>query len=111
MVTIETTPEFERRAKPLFKKYKSFKSDFAILLKSLEDNPYSGADLGNGLHKVRMSISSKGKGKAGGARVITYTIDKRLDDIKVKLLTIYDKSEVDNVSDTYIDWILGEIDT
>ena len=40
MVTIETTPEFERRAKPLFKKYKSFKSDFAILLKSLEDNPY-----------------------------------------------------------------------
>ena len=43
--------------------------------------------------------------------MITYTIDKRLDDIKVKLLTIYDKSEVDNVSDAYIDWILSEIDT
>lgn len=50
-------------------------------------------------------------GVTEGARVITYTIDKRLDDIKVKLLTIYDKSEVDNVSDAYIDWILSEIDT
>lgn len=57
-----------------------------------------------------MSISSKGKGKAGGARVITYVVDKRLDDINVKLLTIYDKGEVDNISDSYIDWILSEIE-
>ena len=37
--------------------------------------------------------------------------EKRFDDIKVKLLTIYDKGEVDNISDSYIDWILSEIDT
>lgn len=37
--------------------------DFANLLESLKENPEQGADLGKGLHKVRMAISSKGKGK------------------------------------------------
>ena len=65
----------------------------------LQKNPYQGVDLGNGLRKVRMSIASKGKGKSGGARVITYTVILAETDTEIKLLTIYDKSERENLTD------------
>lgn len=58
-----------------------------------------GVDLGHRLRKVRMSIASKGKGKSGGARVITYTIILTQIDTEIKLITIYDKSERENISD------------
>ena len=44
------------------------------LLNDLRANPNLGIELGHHLRKVRMSIASKGKGKSGGARVITYTL-------------------------------------
>lgn len=46
-----------------------------------------------------MSIASKGKGKSGGARVITYTLILAETDTEIKLLTIYDKSERENLTD------------
>ena len=61
-------PSFEREAKRMAKHYTSFKQDFAILVTQLEQNPQVGTDLGGGLRKIRMKISSKGKGKSGGAR-------------------------------------------
>lgn len=48
-----------------------------------------------------MSIASKGKGKSGGARVLTLVMLVS-DDAEVTLLTIYDKGEIGNVSDSYI---------
>ena len=66
------------------------------------DNPYDGVDLGSGVRKVRMRIGSKGKGKSGGARVITYNLSISLDDVDVTLLTIYDKSEQSNITDNEI---------
>ena len=59
---IDTYIEFDKEFKRLSKKYHSLKSDLAALVKELEQNPTLGADLGNGLHTVRMSIASKGKG-------------------------------------------------
>ena len=38
--------QFLHDAKRLAKKYKSFKSDFALFLESLEQNPLLGTDLG-----------------------------------------------------------------
>ena len=70
---IVTYPQFEKELKRLAKKYKSLKSDFVTFLQELQENPNEGAQLGHGLRKVRMSIASKGKGKSGGARVITLT--------------------------------------
>lgn len=58
------------------------RQDFAGLLESLRREPQQGVDLGRGLHKVRMAISSKGKGKSGGARVITLTVLISETDIK-----------------------------
>ena len=66
------------------------------------DNPFEGVDLGMGVRKVRMSIKSKGKGKSGGARVITYSLTADDEDINLTLLTIYDKSERSTISDKEI---------
>ena len=75
------------------------RQDFAGLLESLRREPQQGVDLGRGLHKVRMAISSKGKGKSGGARAITLTVLISETDTNIVLLTIYDKSECENLTD------------
>ena len=85
--------------KRLSKRYKSLKEDYVNLLNDLRANPNLGTDLEYHLRKVRMSIASKGKGKSGGARVITYTLILAETDTEIKLLTIYDKSERENLTD------------
>lgn len=69
---ISTIPLFDKQAKRLAKKYPSLKKDLEELLKELVINPELGIALGNNFYKIRLAISSKGKGKSGGARVITY---------------------------------------
>ena len=64
-------PPFDKQLKRLAKKYPSLKNEFAELLESLEQEPEQGTKLGNNCYKIRISIASKGKGKSGGARVIT----------------------------------------
>ena len=83
---IYTFPSFEREAKRLNKRYKSFKSDLKELMNELSSSPSLGADLGGGLRKVR-----KGTGKSGGARIITVVLADIEDGLG--LLYIYDKSE------------------
>ena len=68
--SIDTLPSFDKKVKKLAKKYKSLKSDLRELVKELMQNPTVGVDLGNGVRKVRMAISDKGKGNSHGARVI-----------------------------------------
>lgn len=106
-VTIIPSTEFNRQFKRLAKKYKSLLNDYLTLSKSLKDNPLQGDDLG-GVRKIRMAISSKGKGKSGGARVLTLNVLVS-GDAEVTLLTIYDKNEIDNVSDEYIRWLVSTI--
>ena len=106
-VSITTLDEFERQARRLSKKYKSLKDDLANLQKELLENPFQGDDLGGGVRKIRMAINSKGKGKSGGARVLTLNVLVS-DDANVTLLTIYDKNEIDNVSDQYIMWLVKQ---
>ncbi len=63
-------------------------------------------DFGNGMRKVRMAITSKGKGKSSGARVIAYHVILTHEHIEINLLTIYDKGELTNVSDSYLKSLL-----
>ena len=72
------------------------------------DNPEAGVSLGGGKRKIRLSVKSKGGGKRGGLRVITLNVVIRTTDTCVNLLTIYDKNEIDNVSDYYIRWLVSE---
>ena len=102
-VTFKYLSEFERLAKDLRKKYNSFKDDYNAFLDELEQNPFGGEPLGHHTYKNRMAIASKGKGKSGGARVITYNIQEISDnEIVITLMTIYDKSDIANVSDAYL---------
>lgn len=63
------------------------------MLDELEDDPTIGTDFGNGLRKIRMRITSKGRGKSGGARVITFTVIASMEETEINLLFIYDKAE------------------
>lgn len=89
-------PKFEKELKRLAKKFPSLKSDFSLLLQSLKANPSQGTSLGNECYKIRMTIASKRKGKSGGARVITCF---KIVHNTVFLLTIFDKSEHESISD------------
>ncbi len=63
-------------------------------------NPSKGVDLGNGVvHKVRMAISDKGKGKKSWCRVITYTAVISMEEGIITLLAIYDKAEQDTITE------------
>ncbi len=102
------TPEFLKSAKSLAKRYRSFADDLKNLRDDIIKNPFYGDDLGNGIRKLRMAIKSKGKGKRGGARVISLTvaIDETMS--KVTFLYAYDKSDMENISDSKIKQILAD---
>ena len=106
-VTVNISANFKSAAKPLIKKYKSLSNDLLKLEKQLIENPRLGVALGKDSYKIRLKISSKNKGKSGGARVISF-VDSTLvgiteiissEEIIVTLLTIYDKSDVASITD------------
>ena len=99
-------PTFQREAKRLAKHYSSFKEDFVSLIDDLEQNPLLGTDLGHGLRKVRMKITSKGK--SGGARVITFTLVVSQQDAVLNLLYIYDKADRASISEKEIEQLLKQ---
>ena len=108
-VEIYLGEEFKRQFKRLAKKYHSLTNDFKVFMRAIATDPMQVVDLGNNMRKVRMTIASKGKGKSSGARVITYHVVLTHEHIEVNLLTIYDKSELANVSDSYLKSLLTEL--
>ena len=83
-------------------------TDLETLEESLIKNPKQGDNLGGGLYKVRLAAKSKGKGKSGGARVITYIVTENNE---VYLLTIYDKAELDAIDDKSLKSIIKLLNT
>ncbi len=100
---VEVSDNFKGDAKKLLKKYPSLKSELAHLIDELVENPTLGTPLGNDVYKIRLSIASKGKGKSGGARVISYV---KVIATSVILLTIYSKGDKDNITDKELKEIL-----
>lgn len=88
--SVRTTQKFEIELKRLSKKHISLPNEVLKLILFLESNPTHGTPLGLGCYKIRLAIKSKGKGKSGGARVITYV---HVTNKSVQLLSIYDKSD------------------
>jgi hypothetical protein len=93
---VVATPSFLVDVKRLSKKYPSLKIDIAELAVLLSANPTTGTPLGKDAYKIRLAITSKGKGKSGGARVITCIKVIRA---IVYLVSIFDKSEKENITD------------
>lgn len=100
------TAQFIKEAKRLIRKYPSLKSELAQLNSTLADDPSIGTPLGNDAYKIRIAIKSKGKGKSGGARVITYLV---MPDKEVYLLTIYDKAELSSIDDKTLKKIIQSL--
>ena len=93
---VQAIPPFDNQLKRLVKKYASLKAEFADLIKNLEQIPFQGKALGNNCFKIRLPIASKGRGKSGGARVIT---NIHVTNTTVYLLAIYDKGEKESLTD------------
>jgi hypothetical protein len=103
---ITATPRFRRDIKTLIKKYVSLKNEYAQLIEDLQQNPEMGTAIGNNCYKIRLSIASKGRGKSGGARVVTHIL---VIEQTVFFLTIYDKSEKENISDKELEELLDQL--
>ena len=111
---------FEREAKRLGKRYPSLRDDIKELGAEILENPHLGTDLGGGLRKIRMAITSKGRGKSGGARVITFTVVVSVAEAitftvvvsvaeaEINLLYIYDKAERSSISKKEIAQLIAE---
>lgn len=104
---VKTIPTFDKQAKRLAKKYKSLKDELGNLIDELLNNPEYGVGIGQNCYKIRLSIKSKGRGKSGGGRVITHV---HIIDEVIFLLSIYDKSEKENLNENELDELLEEID-
>jgi mRNA-degrading endonuclease RelE of RelBE toxin-antitoxin system len=100
------TPRFKRQAKKLLKKYSSLAIELQIFEQDLMDNPTQGQSLGQNAYKLRVAVKSKRKGKSGGLRVITYLVTE---DWEIYLLTIYDKSEMENIDNKTLKEMIKEI--
>lgn len=96
---VETIYPFDKQLKKLVKKYPSLKTEFLALIETLELQPFQGTELGKNCYKIRISIASKNKGKSGGARVVTHI---HVSETIIYLLSIYDKSEKENITDKEI---------
>lgn len=93
---VKSITVFEKQAKKLIKKYPSLKKELLSLILRLKEYPELGTAIGKNCFKIRISIASKGRGKSGGARIITNFI---VTAHTVYLLSIYDKSEKETISD------------
>lgn len=94
---VKITSIFEARYKRLVKKFVLLESEIDMLIEELLDNPTLGVSLGAGLYKIRLASKSKGGGKSGGFRVITYLIVESENKTDIHLITMFDKSEESNI--------------
>ncbi|CAN5917208.1 hypothetical protein BH24BAC1_BH24BAC1_16950 [soil metagenome] len=103
---VKSIAVFERQAKRLIKKYASLKNELLTLVQELKHNPEQGTAIGDHCYKIRLAIVSKGKGKSGGARVITTVVVR---ENSVYLLSIYDKSEKETLTDNELRELLKHL--
>ena len=96
-ITISVSDDFAKEAKRLAKKYPSFKQDYKDFLVSIKNNPLQGDEITKNIRKIRMAIKAKGKGKSGGARVITFNILTDIENGQVVFLLLYDKEDASTV--------------
>lgn len=104
--SVRTTPNFDREAKRLARKRPSLAADLRKLFAQLAEDPTTGISLGGDTYKIRLAIISLGKGKSGGARVMTYV---QVVDEVVYLFSIYHKGERSTLSDKEIKELLKEV--
>lgn len=108
-IIVSVSDDFAKEAKRLAKKYPSFKKDYKDFLDSIKQNPLQGDEITKNIRKIRLAIKSKGKGKSGGARVITLNILTDTYKGNVVLLLIYDKEDASTVKVEVVKQIVKDL--
>jgi mRNA-degrading endonuclease RelE of RelBE toxin-antitoxin system len=117
-VVVRVSKAFQKQAKPLLKKYVSLVEELKQLAVDLSINPYLGKKIMPNVFKIRIVIKSKGKGKRGGARVITFhrketniigLLNEEVNEHTITLIAIYDKSDTENITDNEIRKLIQNI--
>jgi len=103
---IIVTLTFEKEIKQLRKKYKKIKDDYLNLIQKLKNRPTSGIPLGKNCYKIRVANSSIPTGKSRGFRIITLV---KIEGKRVFLLSIYSKSDKENISDDELQQFIDQI--
>ena len=99
---IEYADSFLKESKQLSKKFKLLKSDLKQAVDEIKTNNDIGVYLGFNLFKKRVKNSSIPTGKSGGFRVIIY---QQIEN-KIVLISIYSKTEKENLSDEELSEII-----
>jgi len=100
------TENFKKEAKKLLQKYPSLKEELNVLGDELSANPEKGVHMGNHIYKIRLAVKSKGKGKRGGLRIMSWV---KIIKNTVFLFSIYDKGKKDNISDAEINELIKDL--
>jgi mRNA-degrading endonuclease RelE of RelBE toxin-antitoxin system len=106
-INVRYAPAFLRRLKQLQKKYPHVSEDAASFANRLRNGETPGDHIqgvGYTVYKARIASSDMRRGKQGGFRIIYYIRT----DSDVFLLTIYAKSERENISADEIRHIIEE---
>ncbi len=107
-VKFQFSDDFKIAFKRLLKKYRTLKQDLLKVMDEIQESPSEvGVPLFATVRKMRMAISAKGRGKSGGARLILSLYQQ---EGIVFFLFIYDKNEMENVSDEFIKEILKDME-
>lgn len=106
---IITSDYFDAEVKKLSKRYKSFKEDLKEFRQDLKNNPLQGVEIAPNIRKIRMTISSKGRGKSGGARVISFNALVSENEGTIALLLIYDKADASNIKMNVVAEIIKDL--
>ena len=110
-MSLEFVPSdyFATELKRLAKRYRGLADDYEAFLNSLKGNPMQGTEIAPNIRKIRMPITAKGRGKSGGARVITYNAIVAEQEGKIYLLLIYDKADASNIKMNVVKEIIKDL--
>jgi mRNA-degrading endonuclease RelE of RelBE toxin-antitoxin system len=108
-IQVDATAKFQKKIKSLEKKYRNIKDDVRPIVDSIAIGELPGdriTDLNQEIYKVRIKNSNNHKGKSSGYRLIYYvkTIER------VILVTIYSKSEQEDIEKNEIEDIIAEFE-
>ena len=110
-MSLEFVPSdyFATELKRLAKRYRGLADDYEAFLASLKENPLQGTEIAPKIRKIRMPITAKGRGKSGGARIITYNALVAEQEGKIYLLLIYDKADASNIKMNVVKEIIKDL--
>lgn len=97
---ITKTPFFEKRVRELKKRFRNIEEDLDGWSERLNDIKELGVQLKSNVYKVRIANSDKNRGKSSGYRLITYL---KFCNNELVFIYIYDKSDIENISENELD--------